>query len=220
MHSFDKAYWEEHWDQASPLSGSTPANPYVLAQTHDLPRGRALDAGCGTGAEALVLAADGWQVTGADISAAALAVAADRTHVEDLSGSVTWLEADLTHWTPMESWDLVMTNYAHPAMPQLAFYDHIATWVAPGGTLLIVGHLHEPAPAPSAAAAEHDHHPPHEATVTLADIIAGFDTALWTVDAGETHTRSMGGHGVQLRDVVVRATRRAVTILASPPAHP
>ncbi|MEK8108388.1 hypothetical protein NKG94_32145 [Micromonospora sp. M12] len=27
-------------------------------------------------------------------------------------------------------------------MPQLAFYDRISGWVAPGGTLLIVGHLH------------------------------------------------------------------------------
>jgi hypothetical protein len=35
----------------------------------------------------------------------------------------------------------VTTHYAHPAMPQLDFYDRIASWVAPGGTLFIVGHL-------------------------------------------------------------------------------
>ena len=36
----------------------------------------------------------------------------------------------------------ITTHYAHPDIPQLAFYERIAAWVGPGGTLLIVGHLH------------------------------------------------------------------------------
>ena len=51
-----------------------------------------------------------------------------------------WVEADLGVWDPGTRFDLVTTHYAHPAMPQLDFYERIAGWVAPGGTLLVVGH--------------------------------------------------------------------------------
>jgi hypothetical protein len=56
-----------------------------------------------------------------------------------------WVEADLSVWSPGARFDLVATHYAHPAMPQLEFYDRIAGRVAPGVTLLIVGRLHTPA---------------------------------------------------------------------------
>jgi hypothetical protein len=41
------------------------------------------------------------------------------------------MEADLTTWEPDGQFDLVVTTFAHPAMPQLAFYERIAEWVAP-----------------------------------------------------------------------------------------
>ena len=44
----------------------------------ELTPGTALDAGCGAGAEAIWLAAAGWQVTAADISSQSLARAAER----------------------------------------------------------------------------------------------------------------------------------------------
>ena len=59
--------------------------------------------------------------------------------------------------------DLVTTNHAHPAMPQLAFNDRISTGVAPGGTLLIVAHLHRldgtrtPRAAPARRGIRHPH---------------------------------------------------------------
>ena len=100
--------------------------------------GTALDAGCGEGAEALWLASRGWHVTAADIAAEALARAASRAAAQTpASGLVRWVEADLTTWAPETQFDLVTTNYAHPAMPQLAFYQRIAEWVAPGGTLCL-----------------------------------------------------------------------------------
>ncbi|NKQ54459.1 class I SAM-dependent methyltransferase [Amycolatopsis sp. K13G38] len=191
-HDFGKTYWEQHWDQAA--VHDVAANPYLARETGHLRPGTALDAGCGRGAEARWLAAHGWRVTAVDISAAALAKAAGRT-----AEQITWIEADLTEWTPTERFDLVTTSYAHPAMPQLAFYRRIADWVAPGGTLLIVGHLHE---------AGHGHHPPPEATVTAEGITAGLDAATWEIDTAGQHTRPVGGRS--LHDVVVRATRRGV----------
>ena len=110
------------------------------------------------------------------------------------------------------AFDLVTTHYAHPAMPQLAFYDRIAAWVAPGGTLLIVGHLHADHGAHHGA--HHDHHPPAEASVTAANITARLDPTTWEVVTADEHTRTLdspGGGQITLHDVVVRAVRRSDT---------
>src|SRR3712207_597011 len=74
-HSFDKGYWESHWRSSPGGSGAVAvaASPYVDTELAGLDPGTALDAGCGEGAEAIRLAARGWRVTGADISAEALA---------------------------------------------------------------------------------------------------------------------------------------------------
>ncbi|MFC4784858.1 class I SAM-dependent methyltransferase [Nocardioides sp. MAHUQ-72] len=201
-HEFDKGYWDSHWRQAQdgPASASGAPNPYVVRETGGLVPGTALDAGCGEGADASWLAAQGWQVTGVDISTEALARAAGRATPDN--GPVRWVEADLGTWEPERQLDLVMTSYAHPAMPQLAFYDRISAWVAPGGTLLVVGHLHTP------GATGHDHEPPEQASVTLADITALLDDARWEVETAEEHVREVPGHAGPLHDVVVRATRR------------
>ncbi|MDA8370943.1 MAG: class I SAM-dependent methyltransferase [Nocardiopsaceae bacterium] len=203
MHDFDKAYWENHWARAT---GHTPGrelpvNPYLPAETQHLPVGTALDAGCGAGVEAVWLAQHGWQVTGADISAPALAAATSRTEQAGLAGQVEWVEADLTRWEPGRTWDLVVTNYAHPTIGQLAFYQRLASWVVPGGSMLIVGHLH----APHAGG---DH--PVEATVTRSGITGLFTGPGWQVDASYENTRTVdaGGRTVQLHDVIVRAHRR------------
>ena len=73
MAEFDKNYWEVHWTLDSPgqEQRQLPVNPYLPAETMRLPPGAALDAGCGSGAEALWLAEHGWLVTAADISATA-----------------------------------------------------------------------------------------------------------------------------------------------------
>jgi SAM-dependent methyltransferase len=209
-HGFDEQYWEKHWQQApgrEPGAGGTAGpNPYLARETVSLRPGTALDAGCGEGEEAIWLAARGWQVTAADISADALARAADRAAAraaeDGLKRDLQWLKADLTVWDPGTQFDLVTTHYAHPSMPQLAFYDRLSGWVAPGGTLLIVGHLHT---------VGHGQEPPAEASVTLTDITAGLDTSKWEIVTTEEHVRTLtapGGRVVPLHDVVVRATRR------------
>ncbi|WIG59541.1 MAG: hypothetical protein OJF49_002288 [Ktedonobacterales bacterium] len=52
---------------------SPPELVEAVAGPHALPPGRALDIGCGTGTNALYLARHGWQVTGIDFAAPAIA---------------------------------------------------------------------------------------------------------------------------------------------------
>lgn len=207
-HDFGKDFWEQHWRQASAGSpGSTtthPPNPYLARETADLTPGTALDAGCGAGSEAIWLASAGWQVTAADISSEALARAKGRATTSDLADRIRWVEADLSTWHPEHQFDLVMSHYAHPAMPQLDFYARIAEWVKPGGTLLLVGHLHTPSET------GHDHHPPEEASVTAASITARLGTTDWRLETSDECDRTVtrpGDRDITLHDVVVRATR-------------
>jgi SAM-dependent methyltransferase len=208
-HDFDKGYWEQHWAQrhgaASPDDGGNAPNPYLPRETAGLVPDTALDAGCGTGGEAIWLAAHGWRVTAADISAIALARASEHAAVASLSDRVTWVEADLTSWEPGRQFDLVVTSYAHPAMPQLAFYARISEWVAPGGTLLIVGHRN------AHASTRHSQRPPTKAAVALSDITEALDPTAWCIETAEEETRTLagpGGRALRLHDVIVRATRR------------
>jgi SAM-dependent methyltransferase len=210
-HGFDKEYWEQHWQRGrSDGPGGKPAippNPYLAQETRDLVPGTALDAGCGAGAEAIWLAEHGWRVTAVDISSEALARASERAATSAASDRIQWVEADLTVWEPGRQFDLVTAHYAHPSIPQLRFYDRVAAWVAPGGTLLVVGHLHTHGTTDHA----HGQGPPEEATATAAAVTAGLGHDGWTVVTAAEHHRTLGGHGdqaVELHDVVVRATRR------------
>ena len=217
-HTFDNEYWDQIWtgDRAGAMGSSQP-NPHLVREIADLTPGTALEAGCGAGAEAIWLAGRGWQVTGADIAIAALNRAAERAADVGIAERVQWVQADLSSWEPDTGYDLVTTHYAHPAMPQLEFYDRTASWVAPGGTLLIVGHLHHDASADGhghGSAHGHGHEsdgPPASASATAATITARLDPALWEVVTAEESDRTMSGPGGQettIHDVVVRATRR------------
>ena len=222
-HAFDRSYWDQHYrDSDTGAHGSAGAgapNPHLVRETAALTPGAALDAGCGEGAEALWLAEQGWEVTGADIASDALRRARSQAAGSASSGRVRWVEADLGSWEPGRRFDLVTTHYAHPAMPQLDFYDRVAGWVATAGTLLIVGHLqdgrshgHDEEPGhPPAHDGVQPARPPRGATVTASDITGRLDESQWEVVTAEERSRTVtrGGVEVPLHDVVVRATRIA-----------
>lgn len=230
-HSFDNDYWDGIWsgDRATAMSTSV-ANPHLQAQVSDLAPGTAIDAGCGAGAEAIWLAEQGWSVVAADIARAALAFGRDRAEAAGVGDKIDWVQADLSTWQPETRYDLVTTHYAHPNIPQLAFYVRIAGWVAPGGTLLVVGHLHPDRHEEDGQHGQHGQHghgqaddhelehgddagvPPAEASATAANITALLDPTVWHVTTAEESQRTMTGpRGRQntIHDVVVRATRRS-----------
>jgi 2-polyprenyl-3-methyl-5-hydroxy-6-metoxy-1,4-benzoquinol methylase len=84
-------------------------NPQLVAEASDLPPGRALDMGCGEGADALWLAARGWTVTAIDISQVALSrAAANEQRAATPAGAVEWRHADAAAPPPeARAYDLV-----------------------------------------------------------------------------------------------------------------
>jgi len=200
---FDKNYWETHWSGSHQGAPFPPAHPALEEEVAALHPGTALDAGAGAGNEASWLAAHGWEVTAVDISAHAAARAATRQQSEGRAGQVAWIEADLTVWAPEQQFDLVTTFYAHPEITQHAFYERISQWVAPGGTLLIVGHYEGHGPA------DGETHP-HNAVTTPELIRAHFSPSQWAVSTAEVRSRVVsmeGGPALKLRDVVARLGR-------------
>lgn len=203
---FDRAFWDAHWrEQGNPL----PPHPVLEDEIAGLEPGTALDAGSGEGAEALWLAHRGWDVTAVDISGAALARAASRAGTG--VPSIAWIEADLTAWHPAREFDLVTTFYAHPTIPQLSFYARIADWVAPGGTLLIVGHHPVQAHGHGHGAGRAQGHGHPESTVVDPESIrALLDPHGWSVRTAEVRDRTVVGHSggtTALSDVIVSARR-------------
>ena len=69
-YSKDAARYSQDW-----LDQPPPTDLYALLETHLLPGGVTADVGCGNGRDAAWLAANGYQVTGFDASAALLAEA-------------------------------------------------------------------------------------------------------------------------------------------------
>ncbi|MGH9306212.1 MAG: methyltransferase domain-containing protein, partial [Acidimicrobiales bacterium] len=140
---FDQEFWDERY-RSHPHLWSGDPNPHLVATAGDLQPGAALDVGAGEGTDAIWLATRQWQVTAVDVSSVALGRAAGHAGEQggDLSARIEWLHRDIRQWSPPAShYDLVSSQYVHlPSGSRQALFDRLAAAVAPGGTLLIVGH--------------------------------------------------------------------------------
>ncbi len=73
-------------------------------------------------------------------------------------GGLVALADEVQHAMVTEQVGVVLDpHYAHPAIPQLEFYDRAASWVASQGALLIGGHLHHDSTADHHHEHGHDH---------------------------------------------------------------
>lgn len=132
--------WDERYRSRERLFSGNP-NGVLVAEATDLPPGRALDLGCGEGADAIWLARRGWHVTGIDLSTVALERAA-ATAGADLEDRLTWIQGDITATAPEQgAFDLVSAQYLPlPKECGDMALRGLLDAVAPGGTLLFVGH--------------------------------------------------------------------------------
>ncbi|MCU7820543.1 class I SAM-dependent methyltransferase [Kitasatospora sp. DSM 101779] len=212
---FDREAWEERYRTRSALWSGRP-NPQLVAEAAVLAPGRALDAGCGEGADALWLAGRGWRVTAADLAATALDRAAARAAAADpqLADRITWLRADLGERPPAGAgFELVSAQYLHlPVEARPALFAGLAAAVAPGGTLLIVGHH------PRDLAGGGGPRLLPEMLFTPEEAAAGLDPADWQVRTARTRPRraeDRTGRPVTVHDAVLVAVRRGSAV-ASP----
>jgi SAM-dependent methyltransferase len=205
----DAAYWDARYASAPAIWSGRP-NPQLVAEAADLAPSTALDAGCGEGADAVWLAERGWQVTAVDISAVALQRAADhaRSRGPDVAGKITWRRADLTKDVELEErFRLVSAQFLQLPQPDRdALHRRLADLVAPGGTLLLVGH--HPSDLETAAHVR----PRHGDVLFLPEeITALLEPTSWTVVAAESRPRTMidgDGSTLHVADAVVVARRR------------
>lgn len=135
----DRDQWDDRYAGTELLWTAEP-NRFVVEELAGLPPGRALDLGTGEGRNAVWLATRGWQVTGVDFSAVGLAKAAKLAARHAVR--VEWAEADLRDYRPAPGhYDLVLLAYIHlPAADLARLLERAAAALAPGGTLLVVGH--------------------------------------------------------------------------------
>jgi 2-polyprenyl-3-methyl-5-hydroxy-6-metoxy-1,4-benzoquinol methylase len=130
--------WDARYAADPALWGELP-NQFVRARVADAEPGRAVDLGCGNGRNAVWLARRGWHVEAVDISAVGIEQAQQRA--ERAGVHVAWEVGDALEWQPAEPLDLVLVVYLHMEMPELTgLLARAATWLAPGGRLLYVGH--------------------------------------------------------------------------------
>ena len=132
--------WDARYSGAEGGMWSGRPNGRLVAEVADLPPGRALDVGCGEGADAIWLARRGWTVTAIDISD--VAVSRAREAAELAGAAVEWLRGDALRTSfPAASFDLVSMHY--PALPKAAgdtAVRGLLGTVRPSGLLLAVYH--------------------------------------------------------------------------------
>lgn len=132
----DAEQWDERYAE-SDLVWSAEPNHFVVTLVSDLTPGSALDVAAGEGRNALWLAEQGWSVTAVDFSA----VAVERGRARPGGDAVDWQVADITTYSPDDRFDLVLLCYLHlPREVMRTVLRHAASWVAPGGRLVVVGH--------------------------------------------------------------------------------
>jgi SAM-dependent methyltransferase len=179
-------------------------NGRLLVEVSGLTPGRALDVGCGEGADAIWLARSGWTVTAIDVSE--VAVGRARAAAELAGVAVEWVSADALQTAfPAGSFDLVSMQY--PALPKAAGEAAVRALLGtlrPGGLLLAVYHDLD------------DEHREHmkSRSVDPADYIDADDLARvlgdnFTIELREVEPRiDAPPDNPHIADIVLRARRR------------
>jgi len=206
---FERPAWEERYSGEKVWSGR--ANAQLVAEVADLAPGRALEVGCGEGGDAIWLASQGWDVTAVDFADAALARTAAHADEAGVGERISTRRVDVRTFDPDgETWDLVTSHFVH--LPDGGMVDvvrRLGSAVAPGGTLLVVGHH----PEDLATGLRHGHHTFLFTADSLLPALGdgSGDPAGWEVEVCESRPRTQAhpetGEEIAIADAVLRARR-------------
>ncbi len=208
MRDAAESFWEQRYADSDRV-WSGRVNRVLADVAGALTPGRALDLGCGEGADVLWLAERGWQATGIDISPTAIRRATSAAADAGLADRARFRAADL-ETMPEEVYDLVTASFLHSpvALPREDILRRAAERVAPGGHLLITSHASAPWADAPAGHEGHEHRFPGPEE-QLAELALAPDA--WEVLIAETRSReavSHDGEPATLDDVVVLIRRR------------
>lgn len=208
--SANQADWDRRYSGDHMWSGNP--NGTLIREVDKMDTGRALDVGAGEGGDAVWLAEKGWKVTATDISKQALdriAAAAD-----DRNLAIECVHADANAYEAFEpeAFDLVTAHYASiPRTPDSRGVDNLLGAVAPGGTMLVVGHDLEPMRTPIDTR-QHSRPFDPDAYVRVDDFIPRLaDTPGWEIEVHDKRPRPAGAasEGHDIDDIVLRARRHS-----------
>ena len=208
--SANEADWDHRYGGDRMWSGNP--NGTLVNEIGGLTAGRALDVGAGEGGDAVWLAAQGWNVTASDVSQRALERVAAEAQRRGLLIECHHADANARGAFESGAFDLVSAQYAAiPRTPDGRAVRNLLDAVAPGGTLLIVGHDLEPMRSPIDTSELSRPFDP-DAYVRLDDVataLAGFPE--WEIEAHEKRPRPPGAASAShhVDDVVLRARHRA-----------
>ncbi len=130
------------------LLGSAPwdtgiSPPELMRFIDSHPAGRALDIGCGTGTNAITLAKRGWNVTGIDFSARAIARARRKARSKGMA--VDFIQGDVSTLESLRGpYDLCLDIGCYHSLPlsiRSAYADHLGRLLRRGGTHLMYSFL-------------------------------------------------------------------------------
>jgi SAM-dependent methyltransferase len=150
----EESFWLAHEGLPREAPGSEATTRLLLRLAAPPDRPRVVDIGSGTGPAALVLAAEGADVTAVDVHEPFLAELEERAAAAGLASRITTLRASMTDLPlPDGAFDLV---WAEGSAYVMGFDAALAAWrrlLAPGGALVVTeAEWTTPDPAPGARA--------------------------------------------------------------------
>ncbi|KNC17364.1 hypothetical protein AC792_14225 [Arthrobacter sp. RIT-PI-e] len=204
---YTQEFWDSRYRQSTRIWSGRP-NRQLVDLGEGLAPGRALDVGCGEGADAIWLASRGWDVLGIDVSEVALSRAREHTaELEaDVAARLDWRQVDLLSEPGLpRDLDLVTTWFLHLPEPERSrVFGSLAGLVGVGGTFLVGAHdpsdLHSGTRRP----------PQPELFYTPQEIAALLDPEAWDVQVCEVRPRqerTADGGEFTVSDAVLRAVR-------------
>lgn len=145
--------WDARYSETPAPWGGTPAAA-IVERLSTLEPGTAVDLGCGDGRHARLLAQEGWDVAGVDLSQEAITQAQNH---DSLGPDIVYTVGDVRSWVPLYDqnvssdgrfkngkFDLVLAAYLH--LPMASLQDVLRrsrAWLEPGGSLIYLGHASE-----------------------------------------------------------------------------
>ncbi len=201
-------FWEDRYAGTDRV-WSGRVNQVLAEIAPSLPPGRALDLGCGEGADAIWLAQHGWTVTGIDLSPSAVRRAAEAARANGIAEDrIAFAARDLSALGVAGCYELVTASFLQSPveLPRTQILRSAADGLSSGGHLLITSHASGPPWAPQPDGHRHGFLTPAEEIAALA-----LDPDRWTVRVAKLRPREIldpNGDPATIDDSVVLIQRQ------------